>query len=108
MEHTALQYMLGLTLGAACLTPVMAEETDRTILPIQAPEPPTITELDVRNVKTPPHFDVKAPTGAPNVVIILIDDLGFGATTAFGGPIATPIKPVRRGAAPACAQEGRV
>jgi arylsulfatase A-like enzyme len=27
---------------------------------------------------------------APNVVIILIDDLGFGATETFGGPIATP------------------
>ena len=33
---------------------------------------------------------VKAPPGAPNVVVVLIDDLGFGATTAFGGPIRTP------------------
>lgn len=32
----------------------------------------------------------KAPTGAPNVVVILIDDVGFGATSAFGGPINTP------------------
>jgi arylsulfatase len=46
--------------------------------------------LDVRNIKTPPHFEVKAPGGAPNVVIVLIDDLGFGATSTFGGPIATP------------------
>ena len=32
----------------------------------------------------------KAPKGAPNVVLILIDDVGFGATSAFGGPIHTP------------------
>jgi len=32
----------------------------------------------------------KAPAGAPNVVLILIDDVGFGATSAFGGPISTP------------------
>lgn len=65
-------------------------EIDRTVLPIQAPQRPTFKELDVRNVKMPPHFDVKAPAKAPNVVIILIDDLGFGATSAFGGPIQTP------------------
>jgi arylsulfatase len=33
---------------------------------------------------------VKAPAGAPNVVWILIDDVGFGATSAFGGLINTP------------------
>jgi len=63
---------------------------DRTVLPIQEPPRPTYTELDVRNVKTPPHTEVKAPSGAPNVVIILIDDLGFGAPSVFGGPIPTP------------------
>ncbi|MCK4989681.1 MAG: arylsulfatase, partial [Bacteroidales bacterium] len=33
---------------------------------------------------------MKAPEGAPNVVVVLIDDIGFGATTTFGGPISTP------------------
>ena len=70
--------------GGAPATP------DRTILPVQEPKRPTFKELDVRNVKTPPHFEVKAPAGAPNVVIILIDDLGFGATGTYGGPIPTP------------------
>lgn len=37
-----------------------------------------------------PFFEVTAPEGAPNVVIVLIDDLGFGATSTFGGPIPTP------------------
>jgi arylsulfatase len=66
------------------------QQLDRTILPIAEPVPPTYTELDVRNTQPPPRFEVTAPEGAPNVVIILIDDLGFGATSTFGGPIPTP------------------
>ena len=66
------------------------ETLDRTVLPIQEPERPTYSELDVRNVKAPPRFEVKAPAKAPNIVIVLIDDVGFGATTTFGGPIQTP------------------
>jgi arylsulfatase len=64
---------------------------DRTILPVQLPKQPAITEFNARNVKNmPPSNEVRAPKGAPNVVVILIDDLGMGATTAFGGPIKTP------------------
>jgi arylsulfatase len=33
---------------------------------------------------------IKAPAGAPNVVWILLDDVGFGASSAFGGLIQTP------------------
>jgi len=33
---------------------------------------------------------VKAPKGAPNVLLILTDDVGFGASSAFGGPVPTP------------------
>jgi arylsulfatase A-like enzyme len=62
---------------------------DRTVLPIREPERPAYTELNARKATPPPRFEVKAPDGAPNVVIILIDDLGFGATSTFGGPIAT-------------------
>jgi arylsulfatase A-like enzyme len=64
--------------------------SDRTILPIPEPKRPTYKELDARKVKAPPHFDVKAPAGAPNVVIVLIDDLGFGVPGAFGGPVPMP------------------
>jgi arylsulfatase len=71
--------------------PVSAQETlDRTVLPIPEPQPPTYSELDARNAKPPPRFEVKAPEGAPNVVIVLIDDLGFGGPSTFGGPIQTP------------------
>ncbi|MCG3200758.1 MAG: hypothetical protein NFCOHLIN_00620 [Gammaproteobacteria bacterium] len=78
-------FMTALSVGARA-----SEGLDRTVLPIAEPKRPVYTDLDARNVKTPPHFEVKAPEGAPNVVIILIDDLGFGATSPFGGPIATP------------------
>ena len=63
---------------------------DRTVLPIQEPIYPPITELDARNVTPPPPFEVKAPAGAPNVVVVLIDDMGFGMSSAFGGPIHMP------------------
>jgi len=63
---------------------------DRTVLPIHEPERPTYSELDARNVKAPPRFEVKPPNGAPNVVIVLIDDIGFGGPSTFGGPIRTP------------------
>ncbi len=86
-RHTVAGLLNGvLLLGAACV----AAEPDRTVLPIREPDRPVYTELDARNVKVPPAFSVKAPTGAPNVVIVLVDDLGFGATSTFGGPIPTP------------------
>jgi arylsulfatase A-like enzyme len=63
---------------------------DRTVLPIPEPKPAKVTELDARNAKAPPRFEVKAPAKAPNVLIILIDDMGFGQPSAFGGPIHMP------------------
>jgi arylsulfatase A-like enzyme len=66
------------------------DEIDRTMLPIKEPIRPLYKELDVRNAKAPARFEVKAPKGAPNVVIILIDDMGFGVSEAFGGPVTTP------------------
>lgn len=66
------------------------ENLNREILPITTAEPKTYTELDVRNTVPPKRFQVTPPEGAPNVVIVLIDDLGLGATNTFGGPIQTP------------------
>ncbi len=63
---------------------------DRSVLPIPEPPTPAITELDARNVKPPARFEVKPPPSAPNVVVILIDDMGFGQSSAFGGPIHMP------------------
>jgi arylsulfatase len=79
---------------ATCLAAIAhiaaADTLDRSVLPIPEPVRPTYNEMDVRTVAVPPAFDVRAPAGAPNVVIVLIDDLGFGAPGTFGGPIPTP------------------
>jgi arylsulfatase len=85
------------TLIALCaaFTPLALAQTgeykfDRTKLPIAEPKLAPITTLDARDAKAPPRFEVKAPQGAPNVVIVLIDDIGFGCSSAFGGPINMP------------------
>src|ERR1044072_1031144 len=66
------------------------EPTDRTILPIPEPKVPNSDVFNARNATAPPRFEVKAPAGAPNVLIVLIDDMGFGMSEAFGGPIHMP------------------
>ncbi len=63
---------------------------DRTVLPIPEPDYPHATELDARKATPPPRFEVRAPEGAPNVLIVLIDDMGFGIPSAFGGPVYMP------------------
>lgn len=55
------------------------EGIDRTILPITEPQTKPITELDVRNAKAPPRFEVKVPKDAPNVLLVLLDDLALPA-----------------------------
>lgn len=67
-----------------------SDTLDRTVLPIPEPKTKPITTLDARDAKAPPRFEVTAPKGAPNVVIVLIDDIGFGSSSAFGGPIKMP------------------
>lgn len=69
---------------------LMPDGLDRTILPVAEPQRPAITELDARQAKAPPRFEVRAPQGAPNVVLVLLDDMGFGHPSTFGGAIAMP------------------
>src|SRR5437870_11133021 len=88
-KNSPLIHWLVATLGLLPL-PLMAQQINRTVLPVREPTPPTITELDARKAKAPPRFEVKAPKGAPNVLIVLIDDMGFGQSSAFGGPIHMP------------------
>lgn len=79
--------------GSAAETAASAGDSgmDRTVLPIHVPKRQTYTELDARNAKAPARWEVKAPKGAPNVVVVLIDDMGFGASHRFGGPVNMPI-----------------
>jgi arylsulfatase len=75
---------------AAAITTLAQAPLDRTVLPIPEPNYPHETELDARKATPPPRFEVKAPAGAPNVLIVLVDDMGFGMPSAFGGPIHMP------------------
>jgi arylsulfatase A-like enzyme len=63
---------------------------DRTSLPIPEPNYPHSKVLDARDTTPPPRFQITAPEGAPNVIIVLIDDMGFGMSSSFGGPIHMP------------------
>src|SRR5690606_5532095 len=64
----------------------------REHLPIPDPARPPATSVDVRKQDPPyqPNQPVRPPEGAPNVLVVLIDDMGFGAPSAFGGPCRTP------------------
>ena len=64
----------------------------RTMLPIPDRPAPGLTTYDAKDPDTayPPIEPLLPPAGAPNVLVILIDDVGFGASSAFGGPCNTP------------------
>jgi arylsulfatase len=90
MKHRKIYQSLSMTLGLACVVSALAQEPDRTKLPIHEPTITRSTVLDVRNATPPKRFEVKAPAGAPNVLVVLIDDMGFGQSSAFGGPAKMP------------------
>ena len=64
----------------------------RAILPIPNVPAPGLTTYDAKDPDTayPPIEPLRPPEGAPNVLVVLIDDAGFGASSAFGGPCQTP------------------
>jgi arylsulfatase len=67
-------------------------KVSRTVLPIPVQPHVGLTTYDAKDPDTsfPPIREMRPPKGAPNVLVILIDDVGFGATSAFGGPCQTP------------------
>ncbi len=90
---------LFLVLGAALflviawrIVPASAQEIDRTRLPIPDTQYkyPGKVPLDARDAKFPPIKLLRPPEGAPNVVVILLDDIGFGAPSTFGGGVNMP------------------
>jgi arylsulfatase len=72
----------------------MTDETKkhRSHLPMPNTEKPKFIAYDAKDPdsKTTPIEQLRPPKGAPNVLVVLIDDCGFGASSAFGGPCATP------------------
>src|SRR5580765_2035300 len=68
------------------------DDVPREVLPIPDRTPVCLTTYDAKDpdTKFPPIRPLRPPAGAPNVLIILLDDVGFGASSAFGGPCQTP------------------
>jgi arylsulfatase A-like enzyme len=68
------------------------DSVQRGVLPIPDRGFVGLTTYDAKDPETtfPPIRDIRPPAGAPNVLVILIDDTGFGASSAFGGPVNTP------------------
>src|SRR6476659_3884587 len=64
----------------------------RTALPIPDHPRTGLITYDAKDpdTKYPPIEQLRPPKGAPNVIVILLDDVGFGASSAFGGPCKTP------------------
>ncbi|HET7854834.1 MAG TPA: arylsulfatase [Gaiellaceae bacterium] len=70
----------------------MPDELPREHLPIpdRPYAGPVYEDAKDPEAKFPPIEPLRPPSGAPNVLIVLLDDTGFGASSTFGGPCATP------------------
>ena len=68
------------------------DDIQREVLPIPDIPAAGLTTYDAKDPDTsyPPIVPLRPPAGAPNVLVVLIDDVGFGASSAFGGPCRTP------------------
>jgi Sulfatase len=65
---------------------------DREVLPIpdRPYDGPVYEDAKDPEAKFPPIEPMRPPAGAPNVLVVLVDDAGFGCSSAFGGPCQTP------------------
>ena len=74
-------------------------EMRREVLPIPDTKHIGVTTFVATDPDTsyPPILPLRPPAGAPNVLVILLDDVGFGASSAFGGPCETPTAERLRG-----------
>jgi hypothetical protein len=68
------------------------DDIQRTVLPIPDQPRTGLVTYDAKDPETkyPTITPLRPPAGAPNVLLILIDDAGFGSSSAFGGPCHTP------------------
>jgi hypothetical protein len=83
-----------------------ASTVDRSVLP--AADSPFRGRIEVAFKDSTADWPepLKAPEGAPNVLLIMGDDIGYGHMSAFGGPANTPV--FDRLAAPGGVGEGRI
>ncbi|MFL1377813.1 sulfatase-like hydrolase/transferase [Nocardiopsis protaetiae] len=69
------------------------DDVQRSILPIPDRAGTTTVTYDAKDSGTsfPKITPLRPPSGAPNVLVVLLDDVGFGASSAFGGPCHMPV-----------------
>jgi arylsulfatase A-like enzyme len=69
------------------------DEVKRDVLPIpdRPYEGPITYDAKDPDTSFPPIEQLRPPAKAPNVLVVLLDDVGFAASSAFGGPCATPV-----------------
>lgn len=89
MKHQLKICALGALLSLAFATTSTAQP-DRSSLPIQLPSFEGKIGKTYKNSESAWQNPVAAPEGAPNIIVILLDDVGFGQTSTFGGLIPTP------------------
>jgi Sulfatase len=84
--NTIVVVLIAAALFGALALPAVAQE----VLPY--PQQPFKGKIGRAAKESTPDFPkgIEAPKGAPNVLLILTDDVGFGASSTFGGPIQTP------------------
>ncbi len=72
--------------------PSSSKPVQREVLPIPDQPYAGFVAYDAKDPdsKFPPIEPLRPPKGAPNVLIVLLDDVGFGASSVFGGPCQTP------------------
>jgi arylsulfatase len=69
------------------------DEVKRDVLPIpdRPYEGPITYDAKDPDTSFPPIEPLRPPAQAPNVLVVLLDDVGFAASSAFGGPCSTPV-----------------
>jgi arylsulfatase A-like enzyme len=87
-----MQVMRGHSTGGDDPVNLERSPMQRDVLPVPDRPHEGLTTYDAKDPETsfPAIEPLRPPAGAPNVLVILLDDVGFGASSAFGGPCATP------------------
>ena len=70
----------------------VADQVDRSVLPLRRPAFSGVVDRTLAGSQ--PDWSIlsspRAPEAAPNVLVVLIDDAGFGQPSTFGGGVSTP------------------
>ncbi|MFI4955346.1 MAG: sulfatase-like hydrolase/transferase, partial [Gammaproteobacteria bacterium] len=90
--YSAIVAVLFLNVDGNAMGQTASENSKSPIILPKLQQPYTGTLGHTPAESSPPKYspEVQAPAGAPNVLLIMTDDVGFGASSTFGGPIPTP------------------